>query len=191
LAPVDHDLGSLPKQARYLTCLHPFIESYANPTPKPACRLGCPYGDFCLVFAPGGPAARVTSGRRGVVPGGALDVDGGRWVSARPTFLFPVRALPRAFCHRLLTRLDVTYRQPRLVFPTSLASVEAPTAFQAWAGTSRRQALGRLCEAAVWRTRNRPRRPRSLHPPRRDLEPSAHRRRGWPRVMHLSRPPAW
>lgn len=75
-----------------------------------------------------------------VVPGGALDVDGDRWVSTSPTFLFPVRALSRAFGHRFLTRLQVAYREQRLVFPVSLASVEAPTAFQAWVDTLRRQA---------------------------------------------------
>jgi len=74
------------------------------------------------------------------VPGGALDVDGDRWVSASPTFLFPVRALSRAFAHRFLTRLDVAYRTQRLVFPASLASVEAPTAFRAWLTVLRRQA---------------------------------------------------
>jgi hypothetical protein len=75
-----------------------------------------------------------------VVPGGALDVDGDRWVSARPTCLFPVRALSRAFGHRFLTRLETACQQQRVVFPASLASVEAPTAFQAWVGTLRRQA---------------------------------------------------
>jgi hypothetical protein len=75
-----------------------------------------------------------------VVPGGALDVDGDRWVCASPTFLFPVRALSRAFAHRFLTRLEVASRQQRLVFPASLASVEAPTAFRAWLTGLRRQA---------------------------------------------------
>jgi predicted Zn-ribbon and HTH transcriptional regulator len=75
-----------------------------------------------------------------VVPGGALDVDGDRWVSARPTFLFPVRALSSAFGRRFLARLEVAYRQQRLVFPASLASVEAPAAFQAWVDTLRRHA---------------------------------------------------
>jgi hypothetical protein len=67
-----------------------------------------------------------------VVPGGALDVDGHRWVSARPTFLFPVRALSRAFRRRVLTRLEAAWREQRLVFPTSLAARRGPTAFRAW-----------------------------------------------------------
>jgi hypothetical protein len=76
----------------------------------------------------------------GIVPGGALDGDGDRWVSANPTLLFPVRALSRAFAHRFLTRLETASQQQRLVFPASIASVEAPTAFQAWVDTLRRQA---------------------------------------------------
>ena len=76
----------------------------------------------------------------GVVPGGALDVDGDRWVSASPTFLFPVRALSRAFAHRFLTRLETAYQQQRVAFPASLASVEGPTAFRAWLTVLRRQA---------------------------------------------------
>jgi hypothetical protein len=75
-----------------------------------------------------------------VVPGGALDVEGDRWVSATPTFLVPVRALSPAFAHRFLTRLETACQQQRVVFPASLASVKAPTAFQAWVDTLRRQA---------------------------------------------------
>jgi hypothetical protein len=48
--------------------------------------------------------------------------------------------LSRAFAHRFLTRLEVAYRQQRLVFPASLTSIEAPTAFQAWVDTLRRHA---------------------------------------------------
>jgi hypothetical protein len=76
----------------------------------------------------------------GVGPGGALDVVGDRWVSASPTFLFPVRALSPAFGHRFLTRLETARQHQRVVFPASLASVEAPAAFQAWVDTLRRQA---------------------------------------------------
>jgi len=73
-----------------------------------------------------------------VVAGGALDVDGDRWVSARSTFLFPVRALSRAFCHRFLTRLEAA--RPHLVFPESLAASQGPAAFRAWIAALRRQA---------------------------------------------------
>ena len=75
-----------------------------------------------------------------VVPGGALDVDGDRWVSARPTFLFPVHALSRAFGRRFLTRLETAWQQQRVVVPAALAAIEAPRAFPAWVDTLRRQA---------------------------------------------------
>jgi len=51
-----------------------------------------------------------------------LDVDGDRWISARRTFLFPVRALSRAFCHRFLARLEAAWQQRRLIVPASLAA---------------------------------------------------------------------
>ena len=76
----------------------------------------------------------------GVVPGGALDVDGDRWVSARPTFVFPVRPLSPAFGHRFLTRIETACQQQRVVLPASLAAVETPTAFRAWLSILRRQA---------------------------------------------------
>ena len=77
-----------------------------------------------------------------VVPGGALDVDGDRWVSTSPTFLFPVRALSRAFGHRFLTRLEAAAQQQRMVWPESLAAVRVPSAFRAWLETLRRKAWG-------------------------------------------------
>jgi predicted Zn-ribbon and HTH transcriptional regulator len=67
-----------------------------------------------------------------VVPGGALDVDGDRWIPARATFLFPVRALSRAFRRRFLARLETAWREQRLIVPASLPASRNPTAFRAW-----------------------------------------------------------
>jgi len=67
-----------------------------------------------------------------VVPGGALDVAGDRWIAARSTFLFPVRALSRAFRRRFLARLETAWREQRLVVPASLPASGSPTAFRAW-----------------------------------------------------------
>jgi hypothetical protein len=75
-----------------------------------------------------------------VVPGGALDVDGDRWVSARSTFLFPVRALSRAFRRRFLTRLETAWRERRLVLPASVPASCSPTAFRAWLAALARKA---------------------------------------------------
>jgi len=143
------------------------------------------------ILHPWSQQLRVHVDLHGVVPGGALDVDGDRWVSARPTFLFPVRALSRVFCHRFLTRIETASQQQRVVVPASLAAVGVPAAFRAWLTALRRQALGPLCEAAVWRARDRPRRPRALHPPRGHFQPSDHGGRRRPGVVHLSKPPAW
>jgi len=67
-----------------------------------------------------------------VVPGGALDVNGDRWIAARSTFLFPVRALSRAFRRRFLTRLEAAWREQRLVVPASLPASRSLTACRAW-----------------------------------------------------------
>jgi len=75
-----------------------------------------------------------------VIPGGALDVNGDRWVSARPTFLFPVRALSRAFRRRFLARLEVAWQQGRLVLPASLAASRVPATWRAWVGGLTRKA---------------------------------------------------
>lgn len=75
-----------------------------------------------------------------VIPGGALDVDADRWIPARSTFLFPVRALSRAFRRRFLTRLEATWRQQRLVLPASLPASGSPTAFRAWLAALARKA---------------------------------------------------
>jgi predicted Zn-ribbon and HTH transcriptional regulator len=67
-----------------------------------------------------------------VVPGGALDVDGDRWIPTRATFLFPVRALSRAFRRRFLTRLAAAWRERCLVVPASLPASGSQAAFRAW-----------------------------------------------------------
>ena len=125
-------------------CLYQSLFEAVAGTPStfgadPRHHLGGQLG-FLTILHTWGQQLRFHVHLHGVVPDGALDVDGGRWVSARPTILFPVRALSRAFCRRFLTRLETASQQQRLVFPVSLASVEAPTACQAWVGTLRRQA---------------------------------------------------
>ena len=67
-----------------------------------------------------------------VVPGGALDVAGDRWIAARATFLFPVRALSRAFRRRFLARLETAWRAHHLTLPASLPASGRLTAFRAW-----------------------------------------------------------
>ncbi len=54
-----------------------------------------------------------------VVTGGALSLDGGRWIPARPGFLFPVRALAKVFRAKYLEALQDAYETHRLTFAGS------------------------------------------------------------------------
>jgi predicted Zn-ribbon and HTH transcriptional regulator len=139
---VPHDLNSLMlanKACLYQILFEAVAETLLTFGADPRYHLGGQLG-FLAILHTWDQQLRYHVHLHCVVPGGALDVEGDRWVSAHPTFLFPVRALSRAFGPQFLTRLEVAYRERRLVFPTSLAAVEAPTAFQAWVGTLRRQA---------------------------------------------------
>ena len=67
-----------------------------------------------------------------VVTGGALAPDGTRWIPARPTFLFPVRALAKVFRGRYLARLQHAFDRGELHGTGGLASLADPAAFSAW-----------------------------------------------------------
>jgi len=58
-----------------------------------------------------------------VVPGGGIALDGTRWISTRPAFLLPVRALGKLFRRLFLTRLIQLYDAGKLAFFGSLASL--------------------------------------------------------------------
>jgi Putative transposase/Transposase zinc-binding domain len=51
-----------------------------------------------------------------IVPGGGISLDGRRWISSRPAFLLPVRALGALFRRLFLTRLIALHEAGRLVF---------------------------------------------------------------------------
>jgi hypothetical protein len=51
-----------------------------------------------------------------IVPGGGISLDGTRWVSSRPAFLLPVRALSKLFRRLFLTRLLELHTAGRLAF---------------------------------------------------------------------------
>jgi len=71
-----------------------------------------------------------------VVTGGALAPDGTRWIPARPTFLFPVRALAKVFRARYLAGLQRAFDRGALRCTDGLAALAAPTAFTAWLTSS-------------------------------------------------------
>jgi len=67
-----------------------------------------------------------------VVPGGALTRDGTRWLSAKPGFLFPVRALARVFRGKYLAGLRQAFERQALRFAGSVAGLADPGAFAAF-----------------------------------------------------------
>jgi hypothetical protein len=67
-----------------------------------------------------------------VIAGGALAFDGSRWLSARPRYLFPVRALSAAFRGQYLDGLRQAFARGELVLPGRLAALATPAAFDAW-----------------------------------------------------------
>src|SRR5215831_687995 len=70
-----------------------------------------------------------------VVTGGALAPDGTRWISARPGFLFPVRALAKVFRGRYLAGLPRAFARGEMHLAGGLAPLAAPAAFAAWLTT--------------------------------------------------------
>lgn len=64
-----------------------------------------------------------------VVTGGALAPDGGRWIRARRSFLFPVRALSLVFRGLFLDALDAAFAAGCLHFCGGLAALQEPLRF--------------------------------------------------------------
>ena len=67
-----------------------------------------------------------------VIAGGALATDGGRWLPARPSYLFPVRELSQAFRARYLAGVRRAFARGELLFPGRLAALAAPAPFAAF-----------------------------------------------------------
>ena len=67
-----------------------------------------------------------------VVTGGALAPQGARWIPARPSFLFPVRALAKVFRGRFLAGLQRAFDRGELHLTGGLAAFAEPAAWTAW-----------------------------------------------------------
>jgi hypothetical protein len=67
-----------------------------------------------------------------VVTGGGLTLDGQRWVSARPGFLFPVRALSKMFRGKFLAGLRQLRAQNALRFAGNSAALAGEQGWIAW-----------------------------------------------------------
>jgi hypothetical protein len=64
-----------------------------------------------------------------VIAGGALALDGSRWMPARRNYLFPVRKLSSDFRDRFLKGLRQAFTDGELVFPGRLAAFKEAAAF--------------------------------------------------------------
>jgi hypothetical protein len=68
----------------------------------------------------------------GVVTGGGLSLDGQSWVSVRPKWLFPVRALSEVFRAKFRDGLRQLFDQNQLHFPSSEPRLSEPVVFARW-----------------------------------------------------------
>jgi hypothetical protein len=64
-----------------------------------------------------------------IVTGGGLHPDGGRWISARQGYLFPVKVLSKLFRGKLLASLDAAYRAGKLSLTGAAEPLRDPKAF--------------------------------------------------------------
>ena len=112
-----------------------------------------------------------------IVPGGGISLDGERWVSSRAKFLLPVRVLAKLFRRRFLEQLQQLHATGRLQFFGDQAGLSDPTCLPPPPDAAPQEAVGRLRQAAVLRPASGARLFVPIHPPRRHLEPSAHRAR--------------
>jgi hypothetical protein len=72
-----------------------------------------------------------------VVTGGGVSLDGESWVSVRPGWLFPVRALSVVFRAKFRDGLQQLFDKSQVQFPSSQTSLSDPLVFARW--------LRRLC----------------------------------------------
>lgn len=66
-----------------------------------------------------------------LVPGGALSFDLTRWIAARQTFLFSVKALSLVFRGKFIGLLERAFRKGELQFPGRTVTLAEPAAFAA------------------------------------------------------------
>ena len=105
-----------------------------------------------------------------LVTGGALTRDRARWVAGRSSFLFPVRALSTVFRAKYLAALRQVFDTGQLTFAGGTAALVDRRTFTGLLGQLRAVDWGRVCEAALRRSRAGTRLPRPLHASRRAVE---------------------
>jgi hypothetical protein len=70
-----------------------------------------------------------------IVPGGALSLDGRRWIGSQRKFFIPVHILSQVFRGKFLAALKFAYQQKKLQLEGALESLRNKTAFQALLNT--------------------------------------------------------
>lgn len=83
----------------------------------------------------------------GIVPGGGLSPDRGRWIACKPGFFLPVRVLSRLFRRRFLEELAAAYDRGQLRFFGECAALADPAVFADWLAPMR------ACEWVVYAKR--------------------------------------
>jgi hypothetical protein len=68
----------------------------------------------------------------GIVPGGGLSANRGRWIACRPGFFLPVRVLSRLFRRRFLEALTDAHQRGRLQFFGEYSGLADPATFARW-----------------------------------------------------------
>src|SRR3954454_24503227 len=64
-----------------------------------------------------------------IVPGGGFSLDGKRWISCRPSYLFPVKVLSRLFRRLFIDKLVAAYNARELEFFNGHAALADPQTF--------------------------------------------------------------
>jgi hypothetical protein len=83
----------------------------------------------------------------GIVPGGGLSPDRGRWIACKPGFFLPVRVLSRLFRRRFLEALAAAHDRGQLRFFGECVALTDPAVFAEWLAPMR------ACEWVVYAKR--------------------------------------
>lgn len=110
-------------------------------------------------------------GNAAFMPGGGITLDGTRWISLRPAFLLPVRALGTPFRRLFLTRLIQLHRTSKLTFFGSIASLAHKPTFHRHLPPVRKKGEWFMLNRPLW-SRGRTGLSLALHPSGCDLEPT-------------------
>src|SRR6478735_2638585 len=120
-----------------------------------------------------------------VVPGGGLSPNGSRWIACRPRYFLTVEVLSALFRRLLLQMLVVAHDAGRLQFFGEYARLADKAGIQGLSGAAARDRLGGLRQRAVRRAQASAALSVALHPPHRDLQSPAGRRRPQGRYLQV------